>query len=327
VSGAGGLVWLVLALVIAQLLLGCLAAAAPSRFLKAVYPSILVSAGLLSALNAFALLAQVDVGLVLPLGLPVVGLHLRLDGLAAYFGLIVNLGVAAASLYGLGFDRERELSGRVEPFFAGFTAAMNLVVIADDAFTFLFAWEVMSLSSWVLVISRHEDRENWRAGHVYLLMAAMGTIALLFAFGGLAGAAGTYAFDAIRTSPPGPSVAVLVIGAALVGAGSKAGLMPFHAWLPLAHPAAPSHVSVLMSGVMTKVAIYGLLRITFDLLGPPLWWWSLPFILLGSVTAVGGLLYAIVDQDLKRVLAYSPSKTSGSSSRGSDSPWPSGPRV
>src|SRR5256714_10665525 len=90
----------------------------------------------------------------------------------------------------------------------------------------------------------------------------------------------------------------------LVGAGSKAGLVPLHVWLPLAHPAAPSHVSALMSGVMTKVAVYGFVRITFDLLGPPAWWWSLVVLALGGVTAVMGVLYALMQHDLKRLLAY-----------------------
>ena len=136
-------------------------------------------------------------------------------------------------------------------------------------------------------------------------MAAIGTAALLFAFGGLAGPAGGYAFDTMRGHPPEPMVAALVLVAALVGCGSKGGLVPLHAWLPLAHPAAPSHVSALMSGVMTKVAIYGFVRIAFDLLGPPAWWWALPPIILGALTAVLGLLYAVLDRDLKRVLAYS----------------------
>jgi formate hydrogenlyase subunit 3/multisubunit Na+/H+ antiporter MnhD subunit len=155
------------------------------------------------------------------------------------------------------------------------------------------------------VVARHIDPESRRAGHLYLVMAAIGTTALLFAFGGLAGPAGGYGFDTIRSHPPGTLVAALVLAAALVGCGSKGGLIPLHAWLPLAHPAAPSHVSALMSGVMTKVAIYGFVRIAFDLLGPPAWWWALPPIVLGAVTAVLGLLYAVLDRDLKRVLAYS----------------------
>ena len=182
---------------------------------------------------------------------------------------------------------------------------MNLVLLADDAFGFLFFWELMSLSSWALVVARHEDEECRKAGYVYLIMAAMGTAALLFAFGGMAGAAGGYAFDTMRAHTLTPAVSALVLFAALFGTGSKAGIMPLHAWLPLAHPAAPSHVSALMSGVMTKVAVYAIIRVVFDLLGNPPWWWSLPFIVLGAATAVGGLLYAVQDRDLKRVLAYS----------------------
>jgi formate hydrogenlyase subunit 3/multisubunit Na+/H+ antiporter MnhD subunit len=182
---------------------------------------------------------------------------------------------------------------------------MNVVLLADDAFGFLFFWELMSLSSWLLVVSRHEDAGSRKAGYVYLVMAAIGTTALLFAFGGMAGSAGGYAFDSIRAAHLTPLVSALVLAAALVGTGSKAGIMPLHAWLPLAHPAAPSHVSALMSGVMTKVAIYAIIRIVFDLLGDPIWWWSLPFIILGAATAVGGLLYAVQEQDLKRLLAYS----------------------
>ena len=97
----------------------------------------------------------------------------------------------------------------------------------------------------------------------------------------------------------------MVLPLVLLGAGSKAGLVPLHVWLPLAHPAAPSHVSALMSGVMTKVAVYAVVRVAFDLIGPPQWWWSLPVLVLGGVTAVLGLLYAMLQDDLKRLLAYS----------------------
>src|SRR5207237_7159229 len=113
-----------------------------------------------------------------------------------------------------------------------------------------------------------------------------------------------YAFDAVRASHPAAGLAALVLILALVGAGSKAGVVPLHAWLPLAHPAAPSHVSALMSGVMTKVAVYGFVRIVFDLLGPPDWWWSMVVLGIGGVTAVMGVLYALMEHDLKRLLAY-----------------------
>ena len=152
---------------------------------------------------------------------------------------------------------------------------MNLVVLADDAFSFLVAWEFMSLTSWALVMAHHREPDNVRAGYIYLLMASFGTLALLLAFGLLAGADGDYAFAAMRATHPSAGLAALVLILALVGAGSKAGLVPLHVWLPLAHPAAPSHVSALMSGVMTKVAVYGFIRIVFDLLGPPDWWWSM----------------------------------------------------
>ena len=281
-----------------------LAAFLPRPALGAVYPLCIVAAIAMCTADLWALAGHDVFRATLPLGLPTVGLRFRLNSLAAFFGLIVNLGIAASSLYGIGIGRA-DLSKRIEPFYPAFCAAMNLVLVADDAFGFLFFWELMSLSSWALVVSRHEDEDCRKAAYVYLIMAAMGTMALLFAFGGMAGAAGGYGFDSIRNHTLTPLVSALVLVAALFGTGSKAGLMPLHAWLPLAHPAAPSHVSALMSGVMTKVAIYGIIRIVFDLLGAPLWWWSLPFIILGAATAVGGLLYAVQDRDLKRVLAYS----------------------
>src|SRR5919108_344578 len=135
-------------------------------------------------------------------------------------------------------------------------------------------------------------------------MASFGTLALLLAFGLLAGPDGAYAFSAIRESQPTPALAALVFILVLIGTGSKAGLVPLHAWLPLAHPAAPSHVSALMSGVMTKVAVYGFVRIVFDLLGPPAWWWSMVVLALAGITCVMGVLYALMQHDLKRLLAY-----------------------
>src|SRR5207237_4194159 len=142
------------------------------------------------------------------------------------------------------------------------------------------------------------------AGYLLLLMASLGTLALLLGFGLLAGAAGGYAFEAMRTAMPSTKVAGAVLALALVGAGSKAGVVPLHVWLPLAHPAAPSHVSALMSGVMTKVAVYGFVRVAFDLLGTPVWWWGALIVLVGGVTAVMGVLHALMEHDLKRLLAY-----------------------
>jgi formate hydrogenlyase subunit 3/multisubunit Na+/H+ antiporter MnhD subunit len=266
---------------------------------------------LITALQCFAA-ASTLIGIsaasssaVLPLGLPWLGAHFRLDALSAFFLVVINLGGAAASLFALGYGRHEAFPQRVLPFYPAYLAGMNLVVLANDAFSFLVAWEFMSLTSWALVISHHEDRENLRAGFVYLLMASFGTLALLLGFGVLAGTGGDYAFDVMRTARPSAGVSALVLVLALIGAGSKAGVVPLHAWLPLAHPAAPSHVSALMSGVMTKVAIYGFIRIVFELLGPPAWWWSMPVLAVGGATAAMGVLYALLQSDLKRVLAYS----------------------
>jgi len=243
-------------------------------------------------------------GVVLPLGLPWLGMNFRIDALAAFFLVVVNLGGAAASLYSLGYDRHETAPYRVRPFFPAFLAAMNFVVMSDDAFTFLFSWELMSLASWALVMAHHREPANRHAGHVYLVMASFGTLALLLAFGLLAGPDGAYAFTAIRSGPHAAWIAPIVLVLVLLGAGSKAGIVPLHVWLPLAHPAAPSPVSALMSGVMTKVAVYGIIRIVFDLAGVSQWWAGLVVLALGGVTAVMGVLYALMEHDLKRLLAY-----------------------
>src|SRR5437762_669930 len=238
----------------------------------------------------------------LPLGLPWIGAHFRIDALAAFFLAVVNLGGASASLFAIGYGKHEKAPGRVLPFYAAFLAGMNLVVLADDAFTFLVSWEFMSLSSWALVMAHHRDPENRRAGYIYIMMASFGTICLLLAFGLLAGGSGGYTFAEMRaTTATLPGLVLILV---LFGAGSKAGLVPLHVWLPLAHPAAPSQVSALMSGVMTKVAVYGSIRVMFDLLGAPAWWWGMLVLVLGGITAVMGVLYALMQHDLKRLLAY-----------------------
>jgi formate hydrogenlyase subunit 3/multisubunit Na+/H+ antiporter MnhD subunit len=240
----------------------------------------------------------------LPLGLPWVGARFHLDALSAVFVVVVNLGGAAASLYALGYGRHEAEPERVLAFYPVFLAGMSLVALAADAFTFLVAWELMSLSSWGLVMARHREKGVAEAGYVYLVMAVGGALCLLLAFGLLAGPHGAYAFDAIRAHPPAAGIAGLVLALTILGAGSKAGLVPLHVWLPLAHPAAPSHVSALMSGVMTKVAVYAFVRIVFDIIGPPVWWWSVAVLALGAATAFIGVLQALMQHDLKRLLAY-----------------------
>ena len=242
--------------------------------------------------------------LTLPLGLPWLGAHFRLDALSAFFLLVIDLGALAASLFALGYGEHETTPQRVLPFYPAFLAGMTLVVLADDAFTFLLSWEFMSLTSWALVMSHHRVAENVRAGYVYLIMASFGTLALLLAFGLLAGPNGLYAFAAMRAAHPTALLGAIALILALIGAGSKAGIVPLHVWLPLAHPAAPSHVSALMSGVMTKVAVYAFIRIAFELAGTPDWWWSIVVLATGGITAVMGVLYALMQHDLKRLLAY-----------------------
>ncbi|HET9949490.1 MAG TPA: hydrogenase 4 subunit B, partial [Longimicrobiales bacterium] len=243
--------------------------------------------------------------MTLPLGIPWLGAHFRLDALGAFFLVVVHLGAAAASLYALGYGRHEREPARVLPFFAPFVAGMSLVVLADDAFVFLFSWELMSLLSWALVLTHHQERANARAGYVYLVMASFGTLCLLLAFGVLAGSDGAFSFDSIRAASLDGALPALALTLTILGAGSKAGVAPLHVWLPLAHPAAPSHVSALMSGVMTKVALYGFVRIVFDLMGPPEWWWAMVVLSIGAVTAALGVLHAVVQKDLKQLLAYS----------------------
>ncbi|MDP4033722.1 MAG: hydrogenase 4 subunit B [Pseudorhodobacter sp.] len=243
--------------------------------------------------------------LVLPMGLPWLGAHLHVDALSAFFLVILGLGGGVISIFAIGYGRHEHAPMRVLPFYPAFLGAMVLVVLAADAFTFLLCWEVMSLLSWALVLADHRQEATQKAGYVYLTMAGFGTMSLLLAFGLLAGPDGAYGFDAIRTAARSPVMAAVILGLMLLGAGSKAGLAPLHVWLPLAHPAAPSHVSALMSGVMTKVALYGFIRVVFDLLGPSAWWASPAVIFLGAATAVLGILLTMMERDLKRALAYS----------------------
>jgi len=270
-----------------------------------IYLSALVLSLAASANATGVLLFSQTSSCELPLGLPWLGAHFRIDALSAFFLFLVNFGGAAASLYAVGYGRHEKSPGRVLPFYPAFLAGMNLVVLADDAFTFLLSWELMSLASWALVMAHHREEGNARAGFIYLVMASFGTAALLLAFGLLAGPEGDYLFTTIRAQHHADAVSGLVLAFVLIGTGSKAGLVPLHVWLPLAHPAAPSHVSALMSGVMTKVAIYGFIRIAMDLLGSPQWWWAVVVLIVGAVTAVLGVLHALMEKDIKRLLAYS----------------------
>ena len=166
---------------------------------------------------------------ILPVGLPWLTARFRLDALSSFFLAVVNGGAVAAAIYGIGYGRHEREPERVLPAFPLFIAAMNLTLLADDAFSFLLAWETMSLTSWVLVLATHREPETLRAAQLYLLMASGGTLLLLLTFGVLAQLAGGYDFDSIRTAQITPAAAVLALVLAFLGTGSKAGIVPLHA--------------------------------------------------------------------------------------------------
>ena len=263
--------------------------------------------GLLLAAFAFVALGRPPETAVLPLGLPDLPFHLRLDALSAFFLILLGLASAAVSLFASGYFRgdDDTVPGLLCFQYHVFLAAMALVLVADDAYVFMVAWETMALASFFLVTTDHRNAETRQAGFLYLLIAHVGAIAILLCFGVLQGGRGDYTFEAMRAvSLAGfwPSAAFFL---ALFGFGAKAGIVPLHVWLPEAHPAAPSPVSALMSGVMLKTAIYGLLRVTFDLLHLQLWWWGAIALAIGLLTALFGVIFAAAQTDMKRLLAYS----------------------
>jgi formate hydrogenlyase subunit 3/multisubunit Na+/H+ antiporter MnhD subunit len=284
----------------------CIAKPRDLRIVRVLFPAGAI-VGLLVAALALGALGDAPQTLVLPLGLPELPFHLRLDPLSAFFLLLLGCASACISLFSSGYFRSEEgaAPGLLGLQYHVFLAAMALVLVADDAYLFMVAWETMALASFFLVTTDHRKAEIRRAGYLYLLIAHVGAIAILLCFGVLQGGRGDYTFDAMRgVTLPGawPSVAFFL---ALAGFGAKAGLLPLHVWLPEAHPAAPSPVSALMSGVMLKTAIYGMLRVTFDLLHVQLWWWGVAALALGLLTALFGVIFAAVQTDMKRLLAYS----------------------
>jgi formate hydrogenlyase subunit 3/multisubunit Na+/H+ antiporter MnhD subunit len=180
-----------------------------------------------------------------------------------------------------------------------------MVMLADDAYAFMVCWELMALASFFLVTANHRIPEIQRAGFLYLLIAHVGAIAILLCFGVLQANTGDYTFANMRAQHLPSFWASAAFLLALFGFGAKAGILPLHVWLPEAHPAAPSPVSALMSGVMLKTAIYGIARVAFDLLGTPLWWWGVVALVAGLATALFGVVFAAAQVDMKRLLAYS----------------------
>jgi formate hydrogenlyase subunit 3/multisubunit Na+/H+ antiporter MnhD subunit len=263
--------------------------------------------GIAMAIVALVALGERPDAMILPLGLPDLPFHLRVDALSASFLVLLGAASAAVSLYSSGYFRAEETSapGLICFQYHAFVAAMALVLVADDAYLFMVAWETMALASFFLVTTDHRVPEIRRAGFLYLLIAHVGAIAILLCFGVLQGGTGDYTFDGMRVANLTGAWPTAAFFLALFGFGAKAGLLPLHVWLPEAHPAAPSPVSALMSGVMLKTAIYGLLRVCFDLLDGQEWWWGVIALSLGLVTALFGVVFAAAQTDMKRLLAYS----------------------
>src|SRR5262252_9596212 len=240
--------------------------------------------------------------------LPAGELHVALDALSSFFLFCVFLVSGLSALYGGGYLRAYIGKRRLAPalfFFNFLVASMAVVVIARDGILFLVAWEVMSVASFFLVTYENEREDVRRAGMTYLIASHLGVLFLFVLFALLRRGSGNYDFDAfVAAGATAAGLANVCFLLALVGFGTKAGFWPLHIWLPDAHPAAPSHVSAVMSGVMIKMGIYGLLR-TLTFLKQPRAWWAVALIAVGAISGLIGILHALAQRDLKRRLAYS----------------------
>ncbi len=241
--------------------------------------------------------------------MPAVRLSVKLDALSAFFLLVVSLLGFTLSIYSFGYARGfygRKNVGVLGALYNGLLLATSLVFVADNVFFFLIAWEIMALTAYGLVSFEHEVPETRNAGVLFFIMSHVGTGCLILGFLLLFQATGNYGFGGFHhvgeTLPAGPRNAAFWLF--LVGFGVKAGVVPLHIWLPAAHPVAPSNISALMSGVLIKTGIYGLTRVFFDFLHAPPMWWGATVLALGTVSAVLGVLYALMQHDLKRLLAY-----------------------
>ena len=241
-----------------------------------------------------------------PWTMPIGELHAALDPLSSFFLVCVFAVAGLSAVYGHGYLQAYRGRRRLAPalaFFNLLVAAMAAVVVARDGILFLLAWEILSFSSYFLVTFENDREEVRRAGMTYLIASQLGVVFLFVLFGLLSGGGASYDFDAFASAGPAAATATACFWLALAGFGTKAGFWPVHIWLPEAHPAAPSHVSALLSGVMIKMGIYGLLR-TLTFLGPPPAWWGGVLIAVGIVSGLAGVLHALAQHDLKRLLAY-----------------------
>lgn len=234
---------------------------------------------------------------------------IRVDALSALFVTIISTIVLAASLFGIGYQKQfigiYRLGG-FGFFYNAFIVGMILVVSGNDGILFLLAWETMAIASYFLVVFERREVSNIRAGLLYILISQMGAVFLFAALLLLYGNTGSWDFDVIRAGAGAlpTSVQNTVLALALVGFASKAGVIPLHIWLPEAHPAAPSHVSALMSGVMIKTAIFMIVRFFIEFFPNVDASWGLLILVLGAISSILGVLYALSEHDIKRLLAF-----------------------
>lgn len=231
----------------------------------------------------------------------------RMDSLSAFMLLVISLLVTLCGLYSLSYVREYlgKGPGAMGFFMNLFIASMVGLVVMDNAFWFIVLFEMMSLASWFLVITDQDD-ESIRAGMLYFFIAHAGSVLIMVAFFLMWRQSGSLDFASFRALSLSPGTASAVFLLAFFGFGAKAGMLPLHSWLPRAHPAAPSHASALMSGVMVKIGIFGIIKVGIDLLGHsgiPLWW-GVVVLAFGAVSSVLGVLYALAEHDIKRLLAW-----------------------
>ncbi|MBW7985063.1 hydrogenase 4 subunit B [Enterobacillus tribolii] len=236
---------------------------------------------------------------------PFAAFTVRLDMLAAFMVMVISLLVTVCALYSLSYAREYEGrgAGSMGFFMNLFIASMVGLVVMDNAFYFIILFEMMSLASWFLVIAEQDD-ESVSAGLLYFFIAHAGSVLIMIAFFLMWRESGSLDFDSFRELSLSPGMASVVFLLAFFGFGAKAGMLPLHSWLPRAHPAAPSHASALMSGVMVKIGIFGIIKVGIDLLGAPELWWGILVLGFGAVSAVLGVLYALAEHDIKRLLAW-----------------------
>lgn len=309
---------IILTSVCALLLCGFLAPFFHNRekfFTSLFFPVIALASFVSFAASFLAVGSGLTENYLISAGLPGLPFHVRLDPLSGFFITVVSLLSFFVSIYSVGYVKTfigRQPISVIAVFYPLFIAGMIMTLLANDAFFFLMGWEVMAISSYFLVLYEDRNPKNRRAALLYVVMAHVGALAILLSFAVMAGLGGVgqetfqgYTFDAMRSASHTPFWAGVAFLLAFVGFGAKAGVVPLHVWLPEAHPAAPSNVSALMSGAMLKTAVYGILRVTFDILHVSQLWWGELVLIVGLLSAIMGVLYAIVENDLKRLLAYS----------------------